>query len=136
MYMTETELHKIKNYLSGDPAILVSFLYGSQVTCHIKSNSDVDIALLYVRDHLPNTERRFQLVDDLISITKREVDLLILNDASPVISMQVLRKGKIILERDHQTYLNFFVKTVSKYDDLKRVRSGIEQNLMKGRIYG
>lgn len=134
--MAEIDLNKIKTYLSGDPGILVAFLYGSQVTGRVNSDSDVDIALLFVRDQMPDTERRLQLTDDLVSITRREVDLLILNDASTVICMQVLRKGKVIYEQDHQAYLDFFVKTVNKYDDLKRVRSGIEQNLMKGRIYG
>lgn len=134
--MIEAELKKIKDYLSGKPAILVAFLYGSQVTGRGDSDSDIDIALLYDRNFLPDVEQRLQLVDDLVSVTKRDVDLLILNDASPIICMQVLRKGNIIFEKDHQAYLDFFVKTVSKYDDLKRVRSGIEQNLMKGRIYG
>jgi len=134
--MTDIELHKIKSYLTEHPAIFVAFLYGSHATGRVNSGSDIDIALLYDRNLLPDVEQRLQLVDNLISITKRDVDLLILNDASPIICMQVLRKGKIIFERNHQAYLDFFVKTVNKYDDLKRVRSGIEKNLMEGRIYG
>jgi len=134
--MTEIELHKIKTCLAENPAILVGFLYGSHVTGRVNSDSDIDIALLYDRNHVPGVEHRMKLVDDLVLITKREVDVLILNDASPVICMQVLRKGKMIFERNHQAYLNFFVKTTSKYDDLKRIRSGIEKNLMKGRLYG
>lgn len=134
--MAEIERHKIKAYLSGDSAISTAFLYGSQVSGCVNQDSDLDIALLFDREHLPKTDRLLQLVDDLISITEREVDLLILNDASPIICMQVLRKGEMILDQNHQAYLDFFAKTVSKYDDLKRVRLVIEKNMMKGRIYG
>lgn len=96
----------------------------------------MDIAVLFIRENLPDTDRRLQLIDDLSSIAKREVDLLILNEASPIICMQVLKKGKMIVNQCHQSYLDFFAKTVSKYDDLKRVRSVIEKNMVKGRIYG
>lgn len=127
---------KIKQCLTGDPGILVAFLYGSQVNGPTDADSDVDIAVLYARNRQPDVNDRLQLTEDLVSITKRQVDLLILNEASPIICMQVLRKGKKIFERDHRTYLDFFVKTINEYDDLKRIRAIIEQNIMQGRIYG
>jgi uncharacterized protein len=69
-------------------------------------------------------------------LLSRETDIVVLITASPIIRMQVLRKGKILLKRDRRAYSRFFVRTVKEYDDLKRVRAVIEKIIMHGSIYG
>ena len=64
-----------------------------------------------------------------------EVDIVVLNNASPVIRMQVLKKGALLVNKDHKVYNDFFVRTVNEYDDLKRTRKEIENNILRGRIY-
>lgn len=133
--MTDTE-KILKQYISSQPAISLAYLFGSQVSGTAYSGSDVDVAFLFKKGHLPTTDGLLQMQDDLISQLRREVDIVILNEASPIIRMQVLRKGKKIIERDHQVYIDFFVRTVREYDDLKMVRSVIEKKILKGNIYG
>jgi len=50
----------------------------------------------------------------------REVDLVFLNDCDPIIGMQVLANGALILNIDPACHLRFFMRTVSEYLDLKR----------------
>lgn len=64
-----------------------------------------------------------------------EADIVVLNNASPIIKMQVLKKGALLVNKDRRVYNEFFVKTVNEYDDLKRTRREIEDNILKGRIY-
>jgi hypothetical protein len=63
------------------------------------------------------------------------VDVVVLNNASPVIRMQVLRKGLLLINKDRRAYHEFFVNTVNEYDDLKRTRKEVEDNILRGRIY-
>jgi uncharacterized protein len=63
------------------------------------------------------------------------VDIVVLNSASPVIKMQVLKKGALLISKDRKVYHEFIVRTVNEYDDLKRTRKEIENNILKGRIY-
>ncbi|MEX2410851.1 MAG: hypothetical protein WD607_05665, partial [Candidatus Paceibacterota bacterium] len=67
---------------------------------------------------------------------QKETDLVVLNDNSPIICMQVLQKGEKIVEGDRRSVNEFMVRTMNEYDDLKRVRSVIEKKISRGRIYG
>lgn len=66
---------------------------------------------------------------------KRETDIVILNNSSPVIRMQVLKNGVILINKNRAIYNDFFVRTVKEYDDLKRVRKEAEENILRGKIY-
>jgi len=127
---------KLKNCLFGNPEIQLAFLFGSEAAGSPRTDSDVDIAVLYRPNQLPGSDALLELNDRLTALLKREVDLVVLNRASPIIRMQVLKHGKKIIEKDHRVYADFFVRTINEYDDLKRVRAVVEKNIMKGGIYG
>lgn len=133
--MKKTE-KQIADFLSGNQDIAVAFLFGSLVSGRLKPESDVDIAVLYSPGSVPSYNIHLELKDDLSQIIKREADIVVLNNASPIIKMQVLKNGKKIVEQDSQVYSDFFVRTINEYDDLKRVRAINEKNILKGRIYG
>ena len=50
--------------------------------------------------------------------------------------MQVLRKGIKIVDRNSRENMEFFVRTIERYDDIKMVRRPIERSILNGRIYG
>lgn len=126
----------IKEYLQEEAGIAAVYLYGSAASGRDQAGSDIDIALLYKQGMKPDINKQLQIVDDLTSTLEREVDLLVLNGASPVIRMQVLKKGKKIIERDRREVNRFFVQTINEYCDLKITRSVIEKNVNRARIYG
>lgn len=129
----ETELTGL---LSGYPEIAFAYLFGSRVSGKATMNSDVDIALYFNEGQLPVMDQLLGLEDRMTSHLGQEVDILVLNSATPVIRMQVLKNGKRILENNRRAYIRFFIKTVNEYDCLKRVRQVNERNILKGRIYG
>lgn len=126
----------IKEYLKEKAGIAAVYLYGSAASGRVQAGSDIDIALLYKRGEEPDHNKRLQIEDHLTSVLKREVDLLVLNDASPIIRMQVLKKGIKVLERDRKEVNRYFVQTMNEYSDLKITRSVIEKNISRARIYG
>jgi len=132
----KTIKEQLVSYFSKLENIELIYLFGSETTGFTHPESDVDIALLFNIDKVPETGRLMQIQDDLTSLLKKEVDIVVLNNASPIIRMQILRKGKKLIERNRRVFINFFTRTVNEYDDLKRVRSVIEKKIARGRIYG
>lgn len=113
--------------------IFLAFVFGSAAAGNLKEGSDVDIAVLF--ENRPNFHDVLKITNAVSELTGREADIVVLNDSSPVIRMQVLKKGKLIKVRNAAIYNNFYVRTVKEYDDLKHVRKEAETNILRGRIY-
>ena len=124
---------KIKQYLSAYNDIAFAFLFGSSGRGEVTTLSDVDIAIYFIR--AVDFYRINGLREDLSELLGRETDIVVLNNASPIIRMQVLKKGTLILDLNRRLYNEFFVDTVKEYDDLKRTRKDIEDKILRGRIY-
>lgn len=130
----EKVISLLRVFFANRSDIQLSFLFGSSVKGYFTKESDIDIAVLF--DKKPDLNEVFELKEKLESILKRDVDLAILNGASPILKMQVLKNGILIFKRDDKVYNKFFVDTINQYDDLKRVRKVCEDNILKGRVYG
>ena len=111
---------------------LLLFLFGSFARGFSTDESDVDVAIMFRK--MPDFFGLNDLKDQLSRCAGKEVDILTLNTASPIIKMQVLRYG-LLVKTDKRTYNDFFVSTLREYYDLKYLRREIEENLLKGRIY-
>jgi predicted nucleotidyltransferase len=123
----------LREYFRDMDEILLAFIFGSSVSGRLTRHSDVDVAVLF--DKIPDFSDVVTLRDTISAATDRDVDIVVLNGSSPIISMQVLKRGIVIKSRASSVYNNFFVKTVKEYDDLKRIRKEAEENILKGRIY-
>ena len=133
--MKRAEVIKLlKNLLKEKPGILLAFLFGSFAGNHQRPTSDVDVGIIF--DTAPSLAAIHDLNIEISSALNREVDLVILNQASPILKMQVLKKGKLILRRNKREFNLFYLQTVNQYDDLKQVRKKCEENILSGRIYG
>lgn len=111
---------------------LLLFLFGSFARGFSTDESDVDVAIMFRK--VPDFFGLNALKDQLSRCAGKEVDILTLNTASPIIKMQVLRYG-LLVKTDKRAYNDFFVSTLREYYDLKYLRREIEENLLKGRIY-
>jgi len=126
-------LEALRELLTGREEINLAFIFGSYVSGHVSDESDLDIAILFKQ--IPEITAINRIRDDISDAFKRDVDIVVLNESSPIIGMQVLKNGVIAVNRDRSIYNDFFVKTIKEYDDLKRIRKETEDNLLKGRVY-
>lgn len=124
----------LKEFFEKNDDILLAFVFGSVAKGRERGESDVDIAVLF--SNKPPFKRSFEIKDEISDILKKEIDIAVLNDASPILCMQVLKNGKIIFERKKGEYSKFFVNTSKLYYDLKICRAEVERKILKGRIYG
>jgi hypothetical protein len=61
----------------------------------------------------------------------REVDVVDLDRASPILAMQVLRNGRLVLDASPPHRHDHFARTVNRYEDLKIIRRPMEQGLYR-----
>jgi uncharacterized protein len=123
----------LKIFFGQRQEILLAFLFGSFANRRTHPLSDVDIGLLFRA--VPEMDVISDIAEGLSSIFKREVDLAVLNHASPILKMQILKNGILLYASSRKHFHQFFVDTVNQYDDLKQIRKTCEESILKGRIY-
>lgn len=130
--MTDLILEKLKSFLNNEQGLELAFLMGSYAKGTARKDSDVDVAVLF--SSTPSSSDILDLNLRLSAALKKEVDLVVLNTAGPIIKMQALKTG-ILIYRTKNTYEDFFTRTLYEYEDLKYYRQEIEKNILGGRIY-
>jgi len=121
-------------FLETQPDIAVAYLFGSLARGKATSRSDIDVAVLLRQ--LPKqlggtTDRQLRLMDAFRGFADREVDVVILNTAPPVLKDQVLRYGRRLYESDRTTRVNFEVRTGQEYADLLPMYDFFNQDLFQ-----
>lgn len=124
---------RITERFMNDKEVLLLFVFGSAASGRLTDQSDLDIAVLF--RGTPEFSDIVRITGELSEITGMEVDLVALNNSSPVLRMQVLKNGRLITCREESVFNDFFVRTVKEYDDLKRIRRETEEAVLRGRIY-
>jgi uncharacterized protein len=108
-------------FLRTQPDIVAAYLFGSLAQGRATSHSDVDIAVLLSRVPDPLSDepnRQFQLMDEFRPFADREVDVVILNTAPPLLQNQVLRYGRLLYEQEQAKRIAFEVRSGKIYDDI------------------
>ncbi len=108
--------------------VLVAYLFGSVAEDKQNKLSDLDIAVLVETDKLDKLDEQpfgYQVsaMTDLISLLKtNDVDLVILNYATPLLSHEVVKYGEVVFCRDEEKRIQFEVRTLQQYIDTKPLR--------------
>lgn len=125
-------LPRLAHVFEQYPAIVAAYLYGSYASGASGPLSDVDCAVLFE----PNRSRDelFELKLDLIGqilriIHSDEVDLVVLNEVSPLLAYEVIRTGKVLFCRNESQQLRYEAMAVNRYLDW-RPFSRIYQNYL------
>ena len=127
---------KIASYFKDKTGIAAVYLFGSHAKKKTTKTSDVDIAVFFEPNAIPDFRKQLEMKEDLTSLLKKEVDLLVMNTANPIVRHQVFKYGKILFLNNPSKVNAFFVQSLMEYDDIQRVRRVIEKNILKGRVYG
>ncbi len=124
----EEVLDHVRQMLAG---ARFAYAFGSVLTAAFGDESDVDVAVDFGRPLTP--ARRLELVAELAVAVGKDVDLVDLCTADPVIKMQVLRYGRPLLVNDQGARYAFAMTTLSEYFDLKLDRAPVEAMIARSR---
>ncbi|HEX7186424.1 MAG TPA: nucleotidyltransferase domain-containing protein [Thermoanaerobaculia bacterium] len=131
--IVDASLQRAMAFLEERFGLDVLWLFGSEAQGTTHPESDVDLAALFRQR--PDALDVLGARGDLEEILGREVDLVDLDRASPILAMQVLQHGRLLVDRDPRRRIAFFVRTLNLYEDLKIQRRDVERRLFE-RIAG
>jgi len=116
---TRLPLKKLERFFSSCPEIDTALLYGSFAKGRIRPSSDIDIAVLLCENRPDSWDYLAKLSVALQEICPREVEVILLNQASPHLAFRAIQEGKIIFQRNRALWTRFVVKTISMNEDLE-----------------
>lgn len=129
----------LKKGLEKERDILFAYIFGSRATSKVHPESDLDIAV-YLKEPLKDyTEKRLELIDLISTFTgENEIDLVILNKASPLVVHSVESTGKLLFSKNEEKRVQFIVKNLKEYLDLeiqlKICWSAIKKRIKEGKF--
>jgi predicted nucleotidyltransferase len=128
---THLNIEALVNCLAAQPDVLAAYLFGSCATGQARPESYVDVAvLLSGTDEMERFERRLRLMGEVEeALGRRPADVVVLNDAPPLLAHQVLRHGRLIFERDRAARVEFEVRAGQVYTDLVPMRQVFREAL-------
>ena len=117
----EAVAERLRSFFEADPRGAVAvYLFGSVARGTARSDSDVDVAVLFGEAPPPSfPSLPLSLEGELERLLGRTVQVVSLNQAPPDLVHRVLRDGHLVLERDRSTRLRFEVKARNEFFDLQ-----------------
>lgn len=108
--------HEIAEYLTIHPKVILAFLFGSFSKGRSRAGSDVDVAVYLTSPYSANDVS--EIWSRLEDITHRDVDLLVLNTAPPIISWTAM-KGKVLVDKDPKLHLELMLERSREAEDFR-----------------
>ena len=112
---TEVTCRLRGEFAAEDRAPHVAILYGSAASGTMRSDSDVDVAVLY--DHPLTADERLKLMTRLQDRVGCPIDLVDLATANGVLLQQILCNGKVLAKNDPGSYVRLLQRMVYAQED-------------------
>lgn len=137
-----TVTDSVKRVLSGPPipGLVSAYIFGSVAEHRSHRASDLDIGLLLDRGAYPDERTRFEAQVELRrhlspATVGREVDVVVLNDASPLLARQIIASGERVIcfdaEADHAFRRDVLLRAADLQPFLSRMRRLLLANLIR-----
>jgi len=111
----------INNVFNNRDEILMCYLYGSYVLGNRSEFSDIDIGILldrtFKKHYLYQVDLSLEIEKEFGS--KIEIDLCILNDATPRFLYNIIKSGRIIHSKDETFQHEFEIRVLYDYLEIK-----------------
>ena len=118
----EALISKLAEFFKSREYVELAYLFGSTAEDNRGPLSDIDIGV-YLSSKLTKGERieeRLELTAELAGFLKTEsIDLVVMNDTSPVINFEIIKSNIPVFIRDEDFKLDVEQKVMSLYLDRK-----------------
>jgi len=131
----ESLLSTLHHTLLSFKEISFAYLFGSAVRG--EDFRDIDVAVYLIPCAISSYERfklamRIGRTIEKALFTRREVDVLILNEAPPSFQYEVMRTGQLIFQREKQRRICYEGHLLSRYLDYQPIWSALINQYFKG----
>lgn len=111
-------LEKIKEVLFDNKKIIFCYVFGSYAENRQRDGSDMDIAI-YVKEKVEVYEY-IELKNELEKLLIKDVDLVILNDATPLIKYEIYVNHVKVFSKNKEIENDYLIKVLFEYEDVKK----------------
>ncbi len=132
-------IEPLERTLRERPEVLDAYLFGSQALGNVHAESDVDVAVYVDREQAgdPAFGYAAELATVLASALGRDrVDVVLLNEAPPLLYHRVLRDGVRLLARDPRATTGREGRALSRYCDyvpqLRKIEAAHARRIARG----
>ena len=129
----------LAEFMSHRPEVLAAYLFGSVVNGRLRSDSDIDVAVLVdptFFNQLPSKYRADLIADVGAALETFNVDIVLLNEASAPLAHNVITKGRLVFERSRSARIAFQVRNLNLFLDLEPIHSlhlaSLKRRYLKG----
>lgn len=123
------DVGRIESYLDQRFGLDVLWVFGSEASGKTRADSDIDLGALFQR--APTSAELLDARLHLASQAGRDVDLVDLDRASPILVMQVLKHGRLLIDRDTAHRIRLMASAPLRYEDLKIMRREAERSVIQ-----
>jgi predicted nucleotidyltransferase len=136
---TEDKIDRIGTLFARIPQIKFAYIFGSCGRGDYGPASDIDVAVFLDR-RLSLFAFRLRLIETMMrELGTERFDLIILNNAPPVLKYEVVRQGLVIKE-DKKRRVDFEAKALGEYLDTAHLRATqqayLKEQLRRGGSFG
>lgn len=111
----------LRSFFPARKDVVAAYLFGSVARGTAGARSDVDLGVV-LASGTPKDLAAIGVVTrmhgEIEELLRRDVDLVVLNSASPDLLHRVLRDGILLYERDHERRIEFEVQARNHYFDM------------------
>lgn len=118
----ETLISKLAEFFKSQEHVELAYLFGSIAEDHRGPLSDIDVGvcLSNILTKKERIEKRLELTAELAGLLKTDrIDLIIMNDAFPVINFEIIKPNIPIFIRDEDFKIGAEQAIMSRYLDRK-----------------
>jgi predicted nucleotidyltransferase len=130
-------LERLERQSSAWPELKLAVLFGSQARGKARPRSDVDLGILL---DPYSAELRFQVEARLGRSAGRPVDVVLLDDAPPLLRFEIAREGKLLFQREDHLWTDFKTKAMVDWWDWapthRMIAAGVIRHLREKVAHG
>jgi predicted nucleotidyltransferase len=105
----------LRDALKGDEAVDMAILFGSYARGQARAGSDVDIGLLWA--HGVTTATKNAVLDRIERAARATADAIDIEDAPPLLRMEIARSGTLLLARSSDAWPRFRARAMLDWWD-------------------
>mgnify|MGYP000916195279 CR=1 FL=1 len=137
--MDDRSLEILKKNLASEKAVAFAYLFGSRAKGDAGKSSDIDIAV-YLKAGTDDFQYRLKLAEQIAKdIGKQEVDLVVLNRATPLLRHQIVKTG-VVVKESREDRVDFETRCLQEYLDTRHLRdtqlSYLRKQIREGTFFG
>ena len=114
----EAHLEDLRAYLGDREGLVAAWIFGSYGTPYQTPLSDLDLALLYRPDAVPDFKERARVHEQIMDILREEdVSVTILNSVPVLLQFRVLETGRRLVCRNEIALAGFVERVLNEHGD-------------------